>query len=87
VGFFDSGTAWHGLSPYSPQNPINSASFQNGETVFIDVQYFRDPLILGYGFGFRTSVFGYFLKLDYAIGIETKAALPSTWHFSLGTDF
>lgn len=87
VGFFDSGTAWHGLSPYSPENPINSASFQSGESVFIDVQYFRDPLILGYGFGFRTSLFGYFLKLDYAIGIETKAALPSTWHFSLGTDF
>ena len=87
VGFFDSGTAWHGLSPYSPENPINSASFQSGESVFIDVQYFRDPLILGYGFGFRTSVFGYFMKLDYAIGIETKAALPSTWHFSLGTDF
>ncbi len=87
VGFFDSGTAWHGLSPYSPQNPINSASFQSGESVFIDVQFFRDPLILGYGFGFRTSLFGYFLKLDYAIGIETKAALPATWHLSLGTDF
>jgi outer membrane protein assembly factor BamA len=87
VGFFDSGTAWHGASPYSPENPINSASFQSAESVFLDVQYYRDPLIVGYGVGFRTSLFGYFLKLDYATGIETKARLNPRWHFSLGTDF
>ena len=87
VGFFDSGTAWHGASPYSPENPINSASFQSGESVFLDVQYYRDPLIVGYGVGARTSIFGYFLKLDYAAGIETKARLQPRWHFSLGTDF
>jgi len=87
VGFFDSGTAWHGTSPYSPENPINSASFQSGESVFLDVRYYRDPLIVGYGLGARTSLFGYFLKLDYATGIETKARLKPRWHFSIGTDF
>ncbi len=87
VGFFDSGTAWHGLSPYSPENPINSAQFESGESVIINVQYFRDPLVLGYGFGFRSSVFGYFVKMDFARGIETRATLPLRVHLSLGTDF
>jgi len=87
VGFFDSGTAWHGTSPYSAKNPINSATFNSGESVVFNVQYFRDPLVLGYGWGFRTSIFGYFLKVDFARGIETRDVLPQKIHLSLGTDF
>ncbi len=87
VGFFDSGTAWHGSSPYSSKNPINSATFTSGQSVVLNVQYFRDPLVLGYGWGFRTSIFGYFLKVDFARGIETRDILPQRIHLSLGTDF
>lgn len=87
VVFFDSGTAWHGSSPYSTKNPINSATFNSAELVTLNVQYFRDPLVLGYGWGFRTSIFGYFLKVDFARGIETRDILPQKIHLSLGTDF
>ena len=87
VGFFDAGTAWHGSSPYSPKNPINSATFNSGESVVFNVQYFRDPLVVGYGWGFRTSVFGYFLKVDFARGVETRTILDQKVHISLGTDF
>lgn len=86
VGFFDVGTAWYGLSPYSPENPINSAQLEN-PIVSLNIKYYRDPIIMGYGWGMRTNVVGYFVKFDYAWGIDTKATLTPRMHFSIGKDF
>lgn len=86
VGFFDSGTAWYGKSPYSQENPINQAFIEN-PVVKLDLNYYKDPLIIGYGFGVRTNVFGYFIKIDYAWGIATRTILEPRFHLSLGTDF
>lgn len=91
VGFFDAGTAWHGLTPYSKDNPLNtdrlSYSDDSGEIVVINVNYFKDPIIAGYGLGIRSMIFGYFVKLDYAWGIETREVQDPMFYFSLGTDF
>lgn len=87
VGFADMGTAWHGASPYSAENPINRGEFTNGANIKLNIQYFRDPLVLGFGYGIRTMLFGYFIKLDVARGIETKTILPTKFHVSVGTDF
>lgn len=86
VGFFDVGTAWYGLSPYSPENPINNAQLEN-PIISLDIKYYRDPIIMGYGWGLRTKVVGYFVKFDYAWGVDTKAILAPRMHFSIGTDF
>ncbi len=87
VGFFDAGTAWQGRSPYNPDNPINTVFFFNPPTVTVKVNYFRDPIVAGYGVGVRAPILGMFLRVDYAWGIETRVVQRPMWHLALGTDF
>ena len=87
VGFFDVGTAWTGLSPFSDDNPLNTTFIANGDLVSVKVNYFRDPVVAGYGFGVRSVLFGYFLRLDYAWGIETRKIQDPRLYVSLGMDF
>ncbi len=87
VGFFDVGTAWEGSSPYDDDNPLNSNVVQDGGIVKVTVDSFRDPLVAGYGFGARTMLFGYFVRVDYAWGIETREVLDPRLYFSIGLDF
>ena len=87
VGFVDAGTAWHGKDPFSKENPLNTLTLTNPPTVQVDVKYFRNPIVVGYGAGVRTLLFGYFLKLDYAWGLETRRVNKPILYFSMGTDF
>ena len=87
VGFGDLGSAWFGSSPNSPENPINTIEFENPPTVNVRVKFFRDPFIYSYGAGVRTLLFGYFIKLDYAWGVETRTVMQPKLHLSLGVDF
>jgi outer membrane protein assembly factor BamA len=87
VGFFDFGTAWTGASPFTDDNPINTVYVSSPPTVFVKVRYFRDPIVAGYGAGLRTSLFGYFLRADYAWGIETKVVQKPILYVSMGMDF
>ena len=86
VGFADAGTAWQGRSPFDVNNPINTLEIENN-SIFVRVNYFRDPIVMGYGVGIRTMIFGYFARVDYAWGFETKTLLRPRFHFSLGVDF
>lgn len=87
IGFFDIGTAWEGSSPFNDDNPLNTVFLNNGDLVQAKVNYFRDPIVAGYGVGVRTIIFGYFLRLDYAWGIETREILKPRLYVSLGMDF
>lgn len=90
VGFFDMGTAWQGLNPFSNDNPLNTSYYPSGVTnppVEVKVNYFRDPIVIGYGLGVRTILFGYFLRLDYAWGIETRQVQDPRLFISMGFDF
>jgi hypothetical protein len=92
VGFFDAGTAWQGFSPFRKDNPLNTVILPEGgvpgrDPVVIKVNYFRDPIVAGYGVGARVLLMGYLLRLDYAWGIETRQVQKPTLYFSMGTDF
>lgn len=87
VGFFDIGSAWTGPSPYSDDNPLNTTVFAGGDNIQVKVTYFRDPIVAGYGAGIRSMLFGYFIRLDYAWGIETRQVQEPKLYISLGTDF
>jgi len=88
VGFFDVGTAWQGLSPFEKDNPLNTVTIERpNNPVSLKVNFFRDPVVAGYGAGVRTMLFGYFLKLDYAWGIETRVVQKPRLYLSMGTDF
>lgn len=90
TGFFDAGFAWYGIGPNAEDNPLNTITVSNppdNPVVTLDGRYFRDPLVMGYGFGFRTTLLGYYLKFDYAWGLETGQRLDPRYYFSLGMDF
>ena len=86
AGFFDIGTAWAGATPWSGENAYDNEIIENGPiTVTIDAH--RDPIVAGYGFGVRSMLLGYFVRLDWAWGIENKVILPRIFYFSLSLDF
>ena len=85
--FFDAGLAWHGSGPFSEGNPLNILTLENPPVVNVTIQYFRDPLIMSYGLGMRTTLFGYLLRVDYGWGIETRQIQDPKLHIALGVDF
>ncbi len=86
VGFFDVGTAWTGISPYSQENLFNRTVVdQNPITVIIENN--KEPIIYGYGFGLRSRVLGYFMRADWAWGVDDGRVLPRVFYFSLNLDF
>ena len=92
VGFLDVGTAWHGSNPFRRENPLNTITKPDlpdraNAPVVITINYFKDPVVLGYGVGGRIFLFGYTLRADYGWGIETRVVQKPMWHFALGTDF
>ena len=87
VGFGDVGTAWTGRTPFTRENPINTVVYDDDPSYVLTVNYFRDPVVAGFGAGARVSLFGYFVRIDRAWGVETGAILDPRWHLSLGLDF
>lgn len=86
--FGDFGTAWTGLTPYSEDNCLYTRYVINGPiTAKITRQV--EPFVGGFGLGLRVSVFGYFLRFDYAWGVEDyKIYNPKgMFNFSIGLDF
>ncbi|HYG51632.1 MAG TPA: hypothetical protein VD905_12055, partial [Flavobacteriales bacterium] len=88
VGFFDAGTAWTGWNPYSDENSFNTTVVSNPQSpVIIILENQKEPIVYGYGFGFRARIFGYFLRFDHAIGVDDGFKLPARNYFSLSLDF
>ncbi len=91
TGFFDVGTAWAGSNPFRDDNPLNTETISEGqagnEYVFVTINYFRDPIVAGYGVGARLLLFGYFVRVDYGWGIETRSIQKPRLHIAMGFDF
>ncbi len=87
TAFYDIGTAWHGFSPWSNDNPLNTVQVNSGDIITLNVRYFRNPLLMGYGTGIRTTVLGYLVKFDYAWGLENGQVQDPRFYFSVGADF
>lgn len=69
IGFGDVGTAWVGKTPYANDNPLNNETLSNGP-ITVTYENINHPIVGGTGFGFRSTLFGYFVRLDFAWGIE-----------------
>jgi hypothetical protein len=85
--FYDMGLAWFGSTPFSESNFSNYKTIDVPPSIKLRIRYYSDPLLAGMGTGLRTSLFGYFVKLDYAWGIETRKIMKPTLFFSVGYDF
>ncbi len=86
IGFGDVGTAWNGASPYDSTNMFNRSVISNTPFVVTVVKQ-NEPIVAGYGFGLRTRILGYFMRADWAWGVENRDIYPSKFYFSLGLDF
>lgn len=86
VGFGDIGTAWTGFSPYNKENPLFRRDYA-GNPISITVTKTVEPLVGGMGFGLRSRVLGYFLRADWAWGIDDGIVQDRIFYFSLGLDF
>jgi hemolysin activation/secretion protein len=86
IGFFDFGSAWNGPNPYSDENSFNNISVSNG-AVKVTYKNQSDPFIGGAGWGLRTKIWGYFVRFDYAWGIENGLFLEPVTYLSFGLDF
>ncbi|MFB6305882.1 MAG: hypothetical protein ABEH43_02640 [Flavobacteriales bacterium] len=86
VGFFDIGTAWTGKNPYSEENAFNEQEItQDPVTVIVKNQ--REPVVYGYGFGLRSRIWGYFIRTDWAWGVNDGEITGPQFYFSLSLDF
>ena len=86
IGFGDIGTAWTGLNPYSNENSLYTRIIQNGP-LKITVELQKDPIVGGFGFGVRSRLLGYFIRADWAWGVEDGIIKPSIFYLSLSLDF
>ncbi len=88
IGFGDIGTAWTGKSPYDPENSLNTTVIAaTGNPIVVILKNHTDPIIGGYGFGVRTRLWGYFVRLDWAWGVENRNVLPRQTYISFSLDF
>lgn len=88
IGFGDIGTAWTGLNPYGDENSFNTKTITTGGgSVVVRLKNTSDPFIGGCGFGLRSKILGYFVRFDYAWGIEDGEIKDSIPYFSLSMDF
>ncbi len=86
VGFGDLGSAWTGFNPFSEHNTWFT-NYVNQGPIRVKVQYQKAPLIAGYGCGLRSRIFGYFVRADYAWGVEDNKILKPMFYLSLNLDF
>ncbi len=86
VGFGDIGTAWSGRSPWSGENAYEKEIIQNGP-VKVELDSNRMPVVAGFGAGMRAQIFGYFVRADWAWGIEDSYIMPKIFYLSFSLDF
>jgi len=86
VGFTDIGTAWTGLTPWSSDNFLYTKIIKNSP-LLINVKLQKEPIVGSYGAGLRGTLFGYFIRADYAWGVEDGQPNKGIFYLSLGLDF
>ncbi|MEQ8908278.1 MAG: hypothetical protein RIC95_03735 [Vicingaceae bacterium] len=87
VGFGDLGTAWVGETPFADDNPINNEEQFFGQDSKVVYENINDPLVAGLGFGLRTTLLGYFVRADWAWGVQNGfIADKPLFMFSLSLD-
>jgi Tol biopolymer transport system component len=88
VGFSDIGTAWTGKGPFNENNSLNTEVIGSDLDPFrAIVTNFKNPYLVGYGLGARTTLFGFYVKFDYAWGLDNGFTNKPIPYVTLGYDF
>jgi hypothetical protein len=86
IAFGDIGSAWVGRTPFSEENTSNT-TFIDANPLFITLKNQREPIIGGYGWGLRSRLWGYFIRADWAWGVENYEIQPRVFYLSFSLDF
>jgi len=86
VGFGDLGMAWYGKDAYSEDNVLNKNVYV-ANPVTMTIYHQKEPIVGGYGFGLRSKLLGYFIRLDFSWGVDDKTIQKRLTYLSLTTDF
>ena len=86
IGFVDIGTAWTGFNPYADENSLFRQEFYLKPVNIIIINQ-NDPIVGGYGFGLRTQIFGYYVRADWAHGIQNGFKEKTQFYLSFSLDF
>lgn len=84
--FIDIGTAWNQKLSFKDANYAIYTDPSSGVTTKIK-QGFLGPFVGGYGFGARTTIAGYFLRVDAGWPAVAFFRGSPIWYFGLGVDF
>jgi len=93
TAFADAGSAYNGSNPFTGRNSINTRviggriSPTESDPFEVTVINYRNPFLLGYGFGARTTLLGVYGKLDVAWGEEDDTSKGPKFYITLGYDF
>jgi len=86
VGFGDIGSAWTGVNPYTSDNAFNTTLITDPHYEII-LQNQKEPIVYGYGFGLRSKLFGYYIRFDWAWGVDDGVVNEGIKYLSLSLDF
>ena len=86
IAFGDIGTAWTGKSPYTNDNSFNIQTIEQ-DPITVTIQRQQEPLVGGYGWGMRGKLLGYFVRADWAWGVDDGEVKPRIFYLSLALDF
>ncbi|MGN7819748.1 hypothetical protein ACTJJB_06430 [Chitinophaga sp. 22536] len=84
--FMDIGTAWNEKLSFKDAN-YTSYNDDNGLVTTRIKEGFLGPFIGGYGFGARTTIAGYFLRVDAGWPMVAFFRGSPIWYFGMGVDF
>lgn len=87
VQFVDLGTAWNGKYNKLARPGVAYTDGGNNPVSFITKAGGIGPFAGGYGFGARSTLLGYFLKLDAAWEMNGIFKGKPIWYFAMGLDF
>ncbi|AII51455.1 PD40 domain-containing protein [Hymenobacter sp. APR13] len=88
TAFGDAGTAYSGNNPFNENNSFNTQVVGGtGNAFTATVINFRNPMLIGYGFGMRTTLLGFYGKADLAWGQEDYVQKGPKLYLTLGYDF
>jgi len=80
------GTTWFGKNPFSITNPNNQDIIETGSMTIINYSA-KNPLIVSWGVGINSVLFGYEFGFDYAIGYNERGRIGKFTYFTVGKSF
>jgi Tol biopolymer transport system component len=86
TGFYDIGSSWTGAIPFDNQSNGRVREV-NGGPFSIQIKEYLNPWLYSYGLGFRSMIFGYYLKFDLAWPVENYIVKNPRPYVTFGFDF